>query len=262
MAMCLAESLIERHGFDAVDAMSRWARWYKDGHWSCTGKCFDVGVATSAALRRYAQTGKPFVGAPTAGGNGCIMRLAPVPLFFAQAPAQAIEVAAESARTTHGAPEALDAARYFAALIVGAVQGRSKDELLGALFDPTPGGDYWLKHPLHPKIAEIAYGSFRRKQPPAIRGGGYVVACLEAALWAFSRGTDYRDVVLLAANLGDDADTTAAVAGQLAGAYYGAGGIPAEWRAKLALRQEIEGLAERLHALAPPGNGDNGATGC
>jgi ADP-ribosyl-[dinitrogen reductase] hydrolase len=77
-----------------------------------------------------------------------------------------------------------------------------------------------------------------------------VVASLEAALWAFSRGSDFESSVLLAANLGDDADTTAAICGQLAGAYYGVDSIPARWRARLVDAKMIEELAEGLYDLA------------
>ena len=82
-------------------------------------------------------------------------------------------------------------------------------------------------HALHPEIAEVAAGSFREKQPPEIVGCGYVVKSLEAALWAFHDAKDFREAVLRAVNLGDDADTTGAVCGQLAGAYWGESGIPA-----------------------------------
>ncbi len=96
----------------------------------------------------------------------------------------------------------------------------------------------------------MATGSFRAKEPPAIRGGGYVVASLEAALWAFDRSDSFADGCLLAVNLGDDADTTAAVYGQLAGAYYGERGIPVRWRERLALRDTIAGFAGTLATLA------------
>ena len=95
-------------------------------------------------------------------------------------------------------------------------------------------------HALHPEVAEVADGSFRRKQPPEIVGSGYVVKCLEAALWAFHDAQDFRDAVLRAVNLGDDADTTGAVCGQLAGAYWGESGIPAGWRDGLARPEMIE----------------------
>ncbi len=82
----------------------------------------------------------------------------------------------------------------------------------------------------------MAGGSFRLRQPPEIRGSGWVVASLEAALWAFQDAADFETAVLRAVNLGDDADTTGAVCGQLAGAYWGESGIPAPW---------LEGLARR-----------------
>jgi ADP-ribosylglycohydrolase len=171
-----------------------------------------------------------------------------VPLFFAAAPEEAIARAGDSSRTTHGAREAVDACRYLAALLVGAVQGASKDELLSPRY--TPVQSLWDREPLAPRVDEVAAGSFRRRDPPEIRGSGYVVASLEAALWAFDRSKSFRDGALRAVNLGDDADTTGAVFGQLAGAHYGEAAIPSEWRERLALRPRIEDFAERLCRLA------------
>jgi ADP-ribosylglycohydrolase len=105
----------------------------------------------------------------------------------------------------------------------------------------------WDAQPLAPKIHAVASGSFRRREPPAIRGTGYVVESLEAALWAFAKSTSFRDGALLAVNLGDDADTTGAVYGQLAGAYYGVEGVPGEWRTRLAKLGLLERFAARLH---------------
>ena len=109
----------------------------------------------------------------------------------------------------------------------------------------------WTEAPLAPKIAAVAAGSFKQKDPPAIRGTGYVVDCLEAALWAFQRSETFREGALLAVNLGDDADTTGAVYGRLAGAYYGEQGIPESWRVTLAHRSQIEGYADQLFQLDP-----------
>jgi len=107
----------------------------------------------------------------------------------------------------------------------------------------------WDEAPLAPKIASVAAGSFKVKDPPAIRGTGYVVDCLEAALWAFQRSETFRDGALRAVNLGDDADTTGAVYGQLAGAYYGETGIPKSWRTILTCRDRIAGYADQLLRL-------------
>jgi ADP-ribosylglycohydrolase len=250
LALCLAESLIERRGFDPVDQLNRYVHWWKEGHLSSTGECFDIGTTTSAALRRFQMTGQPYCGSTDSGtaGNGSIMRLAPVPLFFARDPQQAIEKSGDSSRTTHGAVEAVDACRYLGGLIAGAVSGVGKDELLSADYAPVAG--YWRQHPLSPEIAEIAAGSFKHREPPQIKGLGYVVKSLEAAVWAFHKTATFRDGALLAVNLGNDADTTGAVYGQLAGAYYGETDIPSAWLTKLAMRDVIETMAEQLHRLA------------
>lgn len=163
-------------------------------------------------------------------------------------PLDAIHFSAQSSRTTHAAAEAVDACRYLGALPVGALRGASNDELLGDRFSPVPG--YWDEHPLTPTIDEVARGSFRTREPPEIRGTGHVVRSLEAALWAFHRTPDFRSGSLAAVNLGDDADTTGAVYGQLAGAFYGASGIPAERIARPALRERIEQLGAGLVELA------------
>ena len=172
------------------------------------------------------------------------MRLALVPLFFASDPKTAIFMSGESSRTTHGNPLCIDACRYYGALIVGAVSGAPKDELLSAMYAPVTG--YWDRKPLVPEIAAIAMGSFKKKNPPAIKGSGYVVQSLEAALWAFYHGNSFKEGCLMAVNLGDDADTTGAVYAQLAGAFYGEGGIPEGWRSKIAMRGLIESMVDRL----------------
>jgi ADP-ribosylglycohydrolase len=250
MALCLAESLIERLGFDPSDQMERYCRWFRKGHMSSAGWCFDIGGTTCSALLRFMADGQPYAGStdPNTAGNGSIMRLAPVPLFFAGAPAEAIMRAADSSRTTHGTAEAVDGCRYLAALLVGAVHGVDKEELLSDHYTPVPG--LWDTAPLAAKIAEVAAGSFRRREPPEIQGTGYVVQSLEAALWAFDRSTNFRDGALLAVNLGDDADTTGAVYGQLAGAYYGEDDVPQAWRERLALRELIDAFAEKLYRNA------------
>lgn len=115
-----------------------------------------------------------------------------------------------------------------------------------------PDGVDWTAQPLAPAIARIAAGSFKAKNESHIHASGYVVHTLEAALWAFHESDNLREGALLAVNLGDDADTPGAVLGQLAGAYYGAEGIPLEWRTRLTRATEIESLAKKLFHLATP----------
>lgn len=249
MALCIAESLVECGTFDARDQMTRYVRWFREGHLSSNGTCFDIGNATRAALLRYEQTGEPLAGStdPHTAGNGSLMRLAPVVLAFAGDRQRAVAYAGESSRTTHGAREAVDACRYFATLLVSAIEGATKDAVLGGFEATAPE---WADTPLAPAIEEIAAGSFRGREPPTVVGSGYVVRSLEAALWAFDRTDSFREGALAAVNLGDDADTTGAIYGQIAGAYYGARGIPEAWREKLALRSTIERLADGLFLMS------------
>jgi ADP-ribosyl-[dinitrogen reductase] hydrolase len=102
---------------------------------------------------------------------------------------------------------------------------------------------------LAPSILTIAAGSYRIRTSKEIRGSGYVVKSLEAALWCFHNTDSFGDAILAAANLGDDADTTAAICGQIAGAYYGAGSIPASWLEQLAMRDDIAQIADQLYAI-------------
>jgi ADP-ribosylglycohydrolase len=250
MALCLAQSLVERGGFDPVDQLERYLRWMREGYMSSIGRAFDVGGTCADAIERFEATRRPYCGStnPNRAGNGSIMRLAPVPLFFAHDPEKAVEMSAASSRTTHGARNAVDGCRYLGALIVGAVGGASKEQLLSPRYTPAPG--LWERAPLADAIREVADGSFVMKNPPEIRGTGYVVDSLEAALWAFHHGHSFEDGLMLAVNLGDDADTTAAVYGQLAGAFYGVSAIPQRFRDRLVMRDLVEELAVRLYELA------------
>jgi ADP-ribosyl-[dinitrogen reductase] hydrolase len=241
MALCLATSLVEKTGFDPKDQMDRYCRWWKEGYLSSNGRCFDIGGTVSAALRRYSLTGDPIAGStdPHSAGNGSIMRLAPVAMFYYPDIAAAIGYAAESSRTTHGAPECIDACRLLAGIICRALSGASKEEILFGEAGSFHGG---------PKIVSISRGEYRSKSISAIRGSGYVVQSLEAALWCFLHTDTFEAAILTAANLGDDADTTAAICGQVAGAFYGESGIPQKWLEKLVMRKEITALADRLMA--------------
>lgn len=238
MALCLAASLIDM-GFDLQDQISRYARWANDGYMSSTGRCFDIGIATRAAMERFHRNGNPLAGStdPQSAGNGCIMRLAPVPIRYVNDPELAVNYCEEQSRTTHQAPECLAASRLFGEYLVRALQGQIKAEVLA----PPE-----LSVKLPSKLDGIGQGRYRRKERDAIRGTGYVVESLEASLWCFDRTTNFKDCVLMAANLGDDADTTAAQAGQIAGAYYGVDAIPAGWLGKLSMMTTIRNMADAL----------------
>ncbi len=246
LELCFAASIVETENFNPQDQMERYLKWYKKGYMSSTGKCFDIGMTTQQALEKFEKTREPFCGSndTKTAGNGSIMRLVPVPMAFVGNPKVAISNAAESSRTTHGAIEAIDACRYLAALIVGALKGEEKKEILSKNYSPVFG--IWKDKPLTENIAKIAKGSFKIKSPPEIRGTGYVVECLEAAIWAFYNSSSYEEGALLAVNLGDDADTTGDVYGQLAGAFYGLSNIPKKWINKITHKKLISDLADDL----------------
>lgn len=252
MALCLAESLVERGGFDAVDQMGRYVRWWREGYLSSRpGECFDIGGTVAAALARFERDANPFAGStdPATAGNGSLMRLASIPMFYADAASAAVRYAADSSRTTHGADEAVSACRFYAGLIVAALGGVSKDQLTSSLF--APDGVGWDREPLAPKVHAIALGSYKRLERDEVHASAYVVHTLEAALWAFHRSSTFEEGALLAVNLGEDADTTGAVYGQLAGAFYGYAAIPARWRERLYDRVMIERLADALATQFP-----------
>jgi len=248
MALCLAASLVECNGFAPYDQMTRYCHWMRDGYMSSNGRCFDIGNTVRAALRAFEDTEEPYSGStsPRSAGNGSIMRLAPVPMFFFSDHAAAVHFSGESSRTTHGAAECVDACRLFGSMIFKALSGLSKTEVLFG--DPFPFASD--APPLAPKIQAIANGMYRAKSGETIKGSGYVVESLEAALWCFYQTDSFRDAILTAANLGDDADTTAAICGQIAGAFYGESGIPDHWRQQLAQADLIRDLAERLFATS------------
>ncbi|HEX7864436.1 MAG TPA: ADP-ribosylglycohydrolase family protein [Variovorax sp.] len=242
MALCLAASLIHCKGFNAVDQMNRYCNWRSVGYLSSTGNCFDIGLTVSGALTRYLASGDPFAGDPDprTAGNGALMRLAPVPMFYAASAQATWKQAGESTRTTHGAQEAIECSQLFALQLRSALHGEGKAAILATA--PLA--------PLSEKVAALANGGYASKPVELIKGSGYCVESLEAALWCFANTGSFEEAVLAATNLGDDADTTAAICGQLAGAFYGVGGIPRDWLDKLVMRDDIERMAGKLLTLA------------
>lgn len=250
MALALADS-IANAGWDLNDQGRRYLAWWQHGEYSVNGRCFDIGITTRNALSRFSKTGDARTSgdhSERASGNGSIMRLAPVPIRYADLfPDQVEELfvpLVESSLPTHASPQCLSACVYLGLVLAGLIHGMPREEVLAPDWEPLQRVE--SMQALHPKVQEVAAGSFREKQPPHIAGTGYVVKSLEAALWAFHDAADFRQAVLRAVNLGDDADTTGAVCGQLAGAYWGESGIPEEWREGLARRDMIEKALDGL----------------
>ncbi|NQU67537.1 MAG: ADP-ribosylglycohydrolase family protein [Candidatus Marinimicrobia bacterium] len=247
MALCLADSLIRCNGFDAKDQIETYLKWLEEGYMSVRNKAVGVGKTTMRAIVRFKKSREPYssITNPMSAGNGSIMRLAPVPIFYASDPLKAITMSGESSKTTHALQVNIDTCKYFGGLIWGALNGIGKEQLLSNHYSPIK--EYRENFDMVPDLKLVASGSFKEKNPPEIVGSGYVVKSIEAALWAFIKSDTFEEGILKAVNLGDDADTTGAVFGQLAGAYYGIDGIPGRFKQKVAKKELIISFAEKLY---------------
>ncbi|TXM64692.1 ADP-ribosylglycohydrolase family protein [Methylobacterium sp. WL12] len=261
MALALADSLFTCGTLDPADLMERFIAWWREGAYSCTGTCFDIGMTTVQALSSYEADGAVFAGStdPRTAGNGSLMRLAPVAVFALDDPWAADRIARDQGRTTHGASEAVEACAYFVQILRAAILGEA-DVLrprawIGADCDPlfpriwkSDERDHLTLHPEAeaPKVEAIAQGSWRARTRDRIRSSGYVIDTLEAALWAVGTTDSFEAALIKAVNLADDADTMGAVTGQLAGALYGLSAIPERWLSPLAWSAKIQTYADRL----------------
>jgi len=237
MALALADSLWGHPLLDEKDLMTRFVAWHETGEYSHSQRCFDIGITTRNALARWKTSGDPIAGStdPMSAGNGSLMRLAPVAIRHWNDRDALRDVAARQSRTTHAAPESVAACVAWAELLADAIEGQDRDRVLRTRDEAYAGA-----------IAAIMAGSWKTRERSEIRSSGYVAHSLEASLWCMETTSSFKEAVLLAANLGDDADTTAAITGQLAGALYGARGIPERWLERLAWQPRIENLARSL----------------
>jgi ADP-ribosyl-[dinitrogen reductase] hydrolase len=241
MALALAHNLVGCGGLDERDLMCRFVSWWKEGAYSSTASCFDIGMTVRSSLQRFQQDANPVAGStdPMSAGNGSLMRLSPVAIRYWHDGEKRRDAAARQSATTHRAPEAVDACVVFADILADAIAGKRKSDVLVDRSGTWAGA-----------INEIVAGSWRGRRRSEIRSSGYVAHSLEAALWCVGRTSSFEEAVLLAANLAGDADTVAAITGQLAGALYGRDAIPSAWLALLHDEAAISELAARLFAEA------------
>jgi ADP-ribosyl-[dinitrogen reductase] hydrolase len=238
-ALALLDSLRFRNGFDEIDFMERLLEWRDEGIYSCTGTCVGMDKSTGEALATYSETQNPI--AEDRGGkasNGSLVRIAPLAIRYWNDRRQLRDVAARQSRTTHPAAEAVDACVAFAELLADAISGCVRSDVLGSRELAHSSSVRW-----------IMAGSWKGKQRGEIASDAYVMNSLEAALWCVDRTWTYEDAVLMAAHLGEDAGTIAALTGQLAGALYGVRSIPSDWLKRLAwcdrLIDGVDALFER-----------------
>jgi ADP-ribosylglycohydrolase len=252
MALLLAESLLEREGFDAHDQVHRYVRWQREGYGSANGQCVGISANVTRALATAQYKRQPFAGShdPEQLDKDPLSRIAPVAMYFFADASTAVAKAAESARITAQAPLVLDCVRLLAAMVHLALSGRDKASLMH------PPRDLWATANTRPEVLALYDGAYAHRMPPDITGGGGIFQALEAALWAFHRTETFREGALLAANLGRDSDVVAAAYGQIAGAYHGVSAIPGIWRNSLMKQEVVIDSADRLltHALVTLGS--------
>lgn len=239
LALCLAESLIESRGFDPIDQMKRYIRWYKEGYWSCTGHCFDIGNTTKKTIEKFIENQKIYGGSLTdPATNGSLMRLAPIVLAFYPDLKKILEYAGLSSRVTHEPLECQESCKLLSFFIFHALNGKSKDEMLK---------EKCKELNFTSRISEIYEQKYLKKSYQEISGKGEAYLSLEAALWCFYHTDSFQAALIKAVNLGDDTDTTAAIVGQLAGAYYSVQGIPKEYLQELWRRDDIEKMGNDIY---------------
>jgi len=255
LALCLAESIVLR-GFDPEDAGRRSLAWLDEGYWSARGSAFGVGGSTLRALE-HIRSGLPAVMAGGRGendnGNGSLMRILPASIWLAALPEPArFRAVAAYSSYTHGHPRSIMGC-WLHCLVAGRLLGghEPREAYLLAMEEARGllGGLPRQFAPEAESYSRVLDGSIASMEASELRGSGYVVHCLESALHCLVATSDYASCALAAVNMGDDADTTGAVAGGLAGLAYGSGAIPRDWVSALARADEIKELAGRLAAL-------------
>ncbi|MEZ4384177.1 MAG: O-acetyl-ADP-ribose deacetylase [Nannocystaceae bacterium] len=245
LALATATSLVER-GYDPADMMARFAAWLERDEYTAHGEVFDVGISTSQAIRRFVDGAPgPWGGADEMdNGNGSLMRMMPLSCYVHRlGPATIVDRSAEVSALTHAHLRARLCCAYFSLLIAGILDGLGLEGAMAraaADLGPHVPADEAVE------LARILDGSVLTAGRGEVRGGGYVLHCLEASLWAVHNHDGYRDAVLAAVNLGEDTDTTGAVTGAIAGALYGREAIEPRWIADLARSSDVVDLCERL----------------
>ena len=243
MALCLADSLLAKGHYDSFDVMERYQRWFSKGYRSSTDRCFDIGGQVRAALFDFEHEQRVPVTAERSNraGNGAIMRLAPVVIagFEHREIREIVVTAGLSARETHYSVEAEAATEVFAALLVGALLGWAPEHIINVGWASTgPAFDEMAARVISTDPAERA--AWEKDT------SGYIVNGLRLAVHGLLDFGSFDEAVLAIANMGGDADTNAAIYGQLGGAYFGVEAIPASWRSTLYQGEEIDALARAL----------------
>jgi ADP-ribosylglycohydrolase len=249
LALCLADSLLETGRCDARDQIERYLRWQREGLHAATGEPGQASPDVAKALGTYLWRGLPMAGShdPRDRSAASLPRVVAAATFAARDPAAALALAGECSRTTHQSPIAIDACRYFAALLLAALQGRTVAQVLDGVPEPAPG--CWGARPLKREVAAVAKDSGERRAGPSKRDtSGDVLEALLAARAAVRSAEGYEEAVRIACELGGDPALDGALAGALYGALHGEGAIPRDRLASLAGVQQVQQIADQLSA--------------
>jgi len=257
LAFCMAESLCE--GYDLAKIAKNFVRWYQENHWTPHGKVFDIGVATSKALRQVRDGVNPLVaGGATEydNGNGSLMRILPLVFYIQNKPIEErFKLISEVSSVTHAHIRSIISCFIYIELALELLKEQDKMQAYTAMQQTV---NAFLKE--YPMCSEEEIHKFHRilgnaiventpiyeYREDEIRSSGYVLHTLEASIWCLLKFSNYAESVQKAVNLGEDTDTTGCVTGGLAGLYYGMENIPADWVEVLARKQDIFELTEKL----------------
>jgi ADP-ribosylglycohydrolase len=257
LLLCTAESLEACQGFNPADLGTRFRAWESSGYWTPYGSVFDIGIATFEAIARLASGVEP----ETAGGldefsngNGSLMRILPIALWFHEAtPEDLARLAGRASSLTHQHPRSRMACALYCLVVRELLRGANPAEAyrssLAAFAGLCEQEPFRAERPHFQQLEAGRLGSLPER---AIDSGGYVIHTLTASLWCLLTSGSFEETVLKAVNLGHDTDTTGTVAGGLAGALYGVDAIPLDWRKTLARSGDVEVLFAGFLRGIPP----------
>jgi len=247
LTLCLAESLLERRGFDPRDQVERYLRWQRNGHLSATGRPSTVTPDVAKALANYQWRGQPMAGShdPHDRSTASLPRVLAAVAYAWADPAAAIHLAGECARTTHQSPFVVDAGRFLGAMLTGALHGVAPAGFCSGLYEPAPG--LWTARPLKPSVA-AAFGATGGARPGAVAGGVAAVDAVQAVrrARAAALSRSFEATVRQACAGAAEPALEAALAGALYGAAFGAHAVPAGQVSGLAQLDLLESFASRL----------------
>jgi ADP-ribosylglycohydrolase len=256
LLLCTAESLL--NGFDTDRMGKLFIRWLNEGYWTPWGETFDVGNSTMSSIGRMMREVSPEEAGGRGendNGNGSLMRILPVGLFFANhSVGELLEAVHQASSLTHRHPRTLMACGFYCLMVRSLLEGSTPDEAYKYAIDQARVN--YTKMPFAEELnhfERLFSGLMGSVPETAIKSSGYVVHTLEASIWCLLNSKSFDEAVLKAVNLGEDTDTTGCVTGGLAGLYYGIKGIPGGWLAAIARKEDIEilfvGFANHIGAL-------------